>query len=79
MTEFVLSEDCCLGIMPAVDIKRILGDSLPEPSLAQGIPRAEIYPLVDDPVVYHKRALDAGAIELSSLQNADGEMLQPTL
>ncbi len=66
MTEFALSDSCLLGIMPASDIKRILGPLLPEPSIKH--PSGEIYMMVDDPLEYHKRALNAGAIELSPLR-----------
>lgn len=66
MTEFALSDSCLLGIMPAVDIKRILGSLLPEPSIKH--PSSEIYMMVDDPLEYHKRALNAGAVELSPLR-----------
>ena len=67
MTEFSLSKDCVLGLMPQTGIQRLLGERLPNPSAADGIPRAELYLLVDVPQVYHQRALGHGAIELSEL------------
>lgn len=57
MTEFNLGENCILGLMPVAGIRRLLGESLPDPEQAAGIPRAEVYLLVDDPVAYHQRAL----------------------
>jgi catechol 2,3-dioxygenase-like lactoylglutathione lyase family enzyme len=71
MTEFVLSDGAILGLMPASGIKRLLGERLPDPSAAAGIPRAELYLVVDDPEGYHSRALKAGAKELSPLSLRD--------
>jgi len=67
MTEFELRDGSQLGLMPTRGIKRLLGDELPDPDLAQGIPRAELYLTVDDAALYHRRALEAGAKEISSL------------
>jgi catechol 2,3-dioxygenase-like lactoylglutathione lyase family enzyme len=71
MTEFRLHDGCVLGLMPEVGIKRLLGDRLPDPAAAAGIPRAEVYLLVADPAAYHRRALDNGATELSPLSSRD--------
>lgn len=71
MTEFMLSDDCILGLMPQTGIKRLLGENLPDPSEGYGIPRAELYLLVDEPQAYHQRALDVGATELSELAARD--------
>lgn len=67
MTEFILSETCVLGLMPEAGIKRLLGDRLPNPAQAAGIPRAELYLYVPNPREDHRRALEAGATELSAL------------
>lgn len=67
MTEFRLSETCVLGLMPEAGIKRLLGERLPDPGQANGVPRAEVYLTVDDPGVWHARALANGARELSPL------------
>jgi len=71
MTEFQLSDKCVLGLMPEQGIQRLLGDRLPDPSRANGIPRAELYLKVDDPAPFHSRALQAGAQELSPLAARD--------
>ncbi|TNE32289.1 MAG: VOC family protein [Alphaproteobacteria bacterium] len=71
MTEFKLGGDCSLGLMPEKGIKKLLGDALPDPAGAKGVPRAELYLTFNDPAAYHKRALDAGAKELSPLQSRD--------
>jgi catechol 2,3-dioxygenase-like lactoylglutathione lyase family enzyme len=68
MTEFVLSDGCILGLMPTAGIRRLLGDVLPDPAEADGIPRCELYLRVEDPATAHRRALEAGAVELSGLQ-----------
>ena len=71
MTEFELSDGCVLGLMPELGIKRLLGQHLPDPSLGRGIPRAELYLRVDNPIVYHERAIKMGAKELSGLETRD--------
>ncbi len=71
MTEFTLSESCVLGLMPEAGIKRLLGESLPDPARAAGIPRAEIYLRVENASAFHRRALEAGAYELSGLADRD--------
>jgi catechol 2,3-dioxygenase-like lactoylglutathione lyase family enzyme len=71
MTEFILSETSDLGLMPETGIKRLLGDSLPDPAQATGIPRSEIYLYVKRPLDFHQRAIAAGAIELSGLEKRD--------
>lgn len=67
MTEFEFGQGK-LGIMPEAGIKRLLGEQLPDPSKANGIPRCELYFTVEDAAAYHARALQAGAKELSPLQ-----------
>ncbi len=69
MLEFTLPDGSRLGFMPEEGIKNLLGTKFPDPSRANGIPRAEIYLVVDDAATYHARALANGAIELKSLQN----------
>jgi catechol 2,3-dioxygenase-like lactoylglutathione lyase family enzyme len=67
MTEFALGRQGVLGLMPEAGIKSLLGSSLPDPATARGIPRAELYLVVEDPAAYHARAQGAGAKELSPL------------
>lgn len=71
MTEFRLGEDAVLGLMPERGIRRLLGEALPDPSRAGGIPRAEVYLTVDDAEAHHGRALAAGARELSPMALRD--------
>lgn len=68
MTEFTLPGGAILGLMPEAGIERLLGPALPSPSLARGVPRAELYLVVQDPDEYQARAVAAGARELSPSQ-----------
>ncbi len=67
MTEFDLG-GAILGLMPEVGITRLLGV---DPSRAAGAPRAELYLVVEDPESMMRRALDAGARELSAIARRD--------
>lgn len=71
MTEFELREGAILGLMPSAGIKRLLGDAIPDPDSAAGIPRAELYLVVDDATVLFQRALGAGARALSAVVARD--------
>jgi uncharacterized protein len=71
MTEFKLSEACVLGLMPETGIKKLLGATLPDPKLAQGIPRAELYLVVEDATAYYARALQKGGSPVSDLDLRD--------
>jgi uncharacterized protein len=68
MTEFELRNGTILGLMPEAGIKRLLGEAISDPRKAAGIPRAELYLVVDDPADFHQRALECGARELSPLE-----------
>lgn len=67
MTEFDLPGGAVLGLMPVSSIQKLLGPALPDPALANGIPRSELYLLLDHPETFHARALAMGAKELSPL------------
>jgi len=72
MTEFPLPGGGSLGLMPESGIHQLLKKGgLPDPSKADGIPRAEIYLRVADPAAAHARALSAGARELQKLTLMD--------
>ncbi|GIV95982.1 MAG: hypothetical protein KatS3mg057_0639 [Herpetosiphonaceae bacterium] len=68
MTEYQLNTGCVLGLMPETGITRLLGHALPDPRHGRGIPRAELYLLVDNADAYHQRALAMGAQALSGLE-----------
>lgn len=76
MTEFTLPEGAILGLMPEAGVVALLGAALPDPAGARGVPRAEVYLVVDDPAACHARALAAGAVELSPLAERNwGDMV----
>lgn len=82
MTEFALPGGAVLGLMPIANIRRLLGPPLPDPAQANGIPRCELYLVVDGAAEYHRRALAAGAQELSPVLPRDwgdsaGYLLDP--
>lgn len=70
MTEFELP-GVKLGLMPETGIARILCPALPHPDAGQGVPRCELYLLVDDPEVWMQRALQTGARLVSPVQPRD--------
>ncbi len=71
MTEFALPGGSVLGLMPEKGIAALLGPAFPDPALARGTPRCELYLLTDDAAALHQRALAAGARELSPMGPRD--------
>ena len=71
MTEFRLSDETILGLMPSAGIERLLGPALGDAKFTSGAARGELYLVVDDPESHHWRALQAGARELSGLSLRD--------
>ncbi len=61
MTEFDLG-GCTLGLMPEAGIARIISGPLPHPTSGAGIPRCELYLLVDDLDATMRMATEAGAL-----------------
>lgn len=68
MTEFLLEENCKLGLMPNEGIAKILGGKTPHPSEGTGIPRCELYLSFENALEVLKRAVLAGAIEVSPME-----------
>lgn len=73
MTEFELTQDAILGLMPKADILQLLGSGLPDLAEPTGGLRAELYLMVDHPEDYHQRAIKAGAQNVSDLAQRDWE------
>ncbi len=71
ITEFEISSSTVLAVMPEAGVRKLLGKALPDPAAAAGVPRAEVYLMVDDPASHHARAIAAGARELRPLAPAD--------
>ncbi|MBK8500440.1 MAG: VOC family protein [Flavobacteriales bacterium] len=71
MTEFALPGGCKLGLMPESGIARIISGPLPHPAKAQGVPRCELYLLVDDLPALIQRAEGADATLVSAEADRD--------
>ena len=71
MTEFELSDTCKLGLMPEGSIARIVSGPLPHPSSANGVPRCELYLLVDGLETASVRAGAAGAALVNATADRD--------
>jgi len=64
MTEFMITPNTKLGLMPEQSIQKILKDTTLNPSLGTGIPRCEIYLFVDSPQKYLDKAIVLGAVKI---------------
>ena len=72
MTEFELPGGSVLGLMPETGIVSLLGSSgLPDPRLANGVARSELYLVVPEARPFIERATALGARMLSPLQRRD--------
>lgn len=71
MTEFMLNENCKLGLMPENGIAKILQDKTPHPSTGNGIPRCELYLKFENAEKYINQALKLGAKLISPFQARD--------
>lgn len=71
MTEFKLSENCKLGLMPEDGIAKIIAKNAPNPALGNGIPRCELYLKVDTIEVYFSRAIQSGAKIIDAIAPRD--------
>lgn len=68
MTEFILSDYCKLGLMPNDGIAKIITPNLPNPNLGNGIPRCELYFIVENIEEVFQRIIDNGFKIISSLE-----------
>lgn len=76
MTEFPLIGNGRLGLIPEKGMASLLGGAIPNPALASGVPRSELYLVVEDASEYCGRARDEGAKEVSPLAQRDwGDMV----
>jgi uncharacterized glyoxalase superfamily protein PhnB len=71
MTEFKLGPGVKLGLMPENGIAKILSDKMPHPATGNGIPRCELYLVVDDVATAMKRAVQSGARLVSETAKRD--------
>lgn len=65
MTEFSVTDNCRLGLMPSAGIAKILGRATPHPDTGAGVPRCELYFAVEDPAAEFDRAVRLGAHPVS--------------
>ena len=71
MTEFLLADNLKLGLMPENGIAKILSHKTPHPRKGNGIPRCELYLLVDNIEELFALAIKSGAKEISQIQPRD--------
>jgi predicted enzyme related to lactoylglutathione lyase len=71
MTEFELTSDCILGLMPETGIQKLLGKSILNPGKGGIYLKAELYLVVTDARAYYNRALLSGGKGLSELAERD--------
>ena len=71
MTEFALTNNLKLGLMPEAGIAKILLDKTPHSALGNGIPRCEFYIYAENIEEVFITAKEAGAKEISSIQQRD--------
>jgi predicted enzyme related to lactoylglutathione lyase len=67
MTEFHLSDQCRIGLMPGKGIAKILAEKTPHPDSGKGIPRCELYLVVDDIQLEYENAIKSGAKLISPI------------
>lgn len=68
MTEFIVNDFCKLGLMPNDGIAKIITPSLPHPDLGNGIPRCELYFIVENLQEEHKNIKNLGAKIISEIE-----------
>lgn len=71
MTEFVLSDQVKLGLMPESGIAKIITPACADPATGSGIPRCELYLTVDNAPEWFAHALSCGALLVQDMQNRD--------
>ena len=71
MTEFDLGHGTKLGLMPEQGIARIISGPLPHPATGQGVPRCELYLVVEDLDAAVQEAVSAGAVEVDPAADRD--------
>ena len=67
MTEFAVTGNLKLGLMPNAGIAKILGHKTPNPETGTGIPRCELYLTVENLASEFDKAINAGAKPISAI------------
>jgi len=73
MTEFVLGSNIKLGLMPNERINKLIETKTPHPDNAEGIPKCELYVVIENPEKYLEKAVKIGFIKLAELQKRSWE------
>ncbi len=68
MTEFDLPGGSKLGLMPCKGIARYICPLMPDPSIAKGIPRCELYIVCDDPEKMLENARKSGTLIIDEVK-----------
>ena len=71
MTEFEIGKDTIFGIMPYSSAANLLNRNISGKISERATPKAELYLIVDNPDIFHIRAIKFGAEEISPLLNRD--------
>jgi uncharacterized glyoxalase superfamily protein PhnB len=71
MTEFTISSQLKLGLMPENGIANILSETMPHPKLANGIPKCELYLVSHQAEELFLLALSLGAKKVSDIKDRD--------
>lgn len=71
MTEFIISNNCKLGLMPNNGIAKILSNKMPHPDTGNGIPRCELYLYVENIQLEFENAIKSGAKLISPIVDRD--------
>ena len=71
MTEFNISENSELGLMPNKNIAKILSGKVPHPVDGNGIPRCELYLYIENIQFEFENAIKSGAKLISPIENRD--------
>lgn len=71
MTEFDLGNGAVLGLMPEAGVDRLFEGRVETGNPESRLSRVELYLIVDDAAVFHARAINSGAVELSPLAVRD--------
>ena len=69
MTEFNISTNCKIGLMPNDGIAKTLGDKTPHPNSGNGIPRCELYFYVENIQLEFENAIKSGAKLISPIED----------
>jgi uncharacterized glyoxalase superfamily protein PhnB len=71
MTEFIVSDNCKIGLMPNEGIAKILSEKTPHPETGNGIPRCELYFYVENIQLEFDNAISIGAKLISPITDRD--------